>query len=347
MEEMFPRHIILLSIGFSFCITAIILYLIIIFAYGKKRMLDDPMVNGKKHAIHKSAVPTSGGLAIFGGFWITVMVFIPQILNRINKLEIVATYFLTGMLTFIGFIDDLKPISARYRLFVQILTGMIFYLLIGKHKIDFGIVTIDFGIFAPFVYGFFFAGIINSINFIDGLDGLAAGISFFVILVTMYVSYIFKNYTTMLLSSVLLVSVVAFLMFNFHPARIFMGDAGSMFLGTLMGYLSIKAGTRGDAFYIYPFLVVLFIPIVDISWAIIRRLRKRKSIFYPDKEHIHHKLLKSGLGVKGAVLLLWFCTGLLGILAIYSTYYGFVPELVITILLLTLWVSAGWVFKWV
>ena len=344
---MLPKHVIFLSEVFAFLITAIIIYFIILFSNRFRAFLDDPINNSKTHAIHKRPIPTSGGIAIFFGFWLTFLIFLPHLKNQVNLSEMGVIFLITLIMTFIGAVDDASHVRARYKLLIEIVAGIGIYYLVRVKCVDFGIFCLNLGILTPFLFAFFFAGVVNSINFMDGLDGLAGGIAAIALFVVVFLGYISKNYMHMLLAGILMVSVISFLLFNFSPAKIFMGDSGTMFLGGMIAYLSLYVGIRESTFYIYPFLVVLFIPILDVSWAIIRRLKKRRNIFYPDKEHIHHKLVGRGLTVRESVLLLWFLTGILGILAIYSTYYGFIPKLIITIILLLIWGSGGWIFGWI
>ena len=344
---MLPKHVIFLSEVFAFLITAIIIYSIILFSNRFRAFLDDPVNNSKPHAIHKRPVPTAGGIAMFFGFWLTLLIFLPHIRNQVNLKEMGVIFIITLIMTLMGAVDDASHVRARYKLLIEVLAGIGIYYLVRIKRVDFGIFSLNLGILTPFLFVFFFAGVVNSINFMDGIDGLAGGITAITLFVIIFLGYITGNYIHMLLAGVLMVSVISFLLFNFSPAKIFMGDSGTMFLGSMIAYFSLYVGIKGSTFYIYPFLVVLFIPILDVSWAIIRRLKKRKNIFYPDKEHIHHKLVGRGLTVRESVLLLWFLTGILGILAIYSTYYGFIPKLIITIILLLIWGSAGWIFGWI
>ena len=344
---MLPKHVIFLSEVFAFLITAIIIYFIILFSNRFRAFLDDPINNSKTHAIHNRPIPTAGGIAIFFGFWLTFLIFLPHLKNQVNLSEMGVIFLITLIMTFIGAVDDASHVRARYKLLIEILAGIGIYYLVRVKCVDFGIFCLNLGILTPLLFAFFFAGVVNSINFMDGVDGLAGGIAAIALFVIIFLGYITGNHIHMLLAGVLMISVISFLLFNFSPAKIFMGDAGTMFLGSMIAYLSFYVGIRESTFYIYPFLVVLFIPILDVSWAIIRRLKKRKNIFYPDKEHIHHKLVGRGLTVRESVLLLWFITGILGILAIYSTYYGFIPKLIITIFLLLIWGSGGWVFGWI
>lgn len=344
---MLPKHVIFLSEVFAFLITAIIIYFIILFSNRFRALLDDPVDNSKTQAIHNRPIPTSGGIAIFLGFWLTFLIFLPHLKNQVNLSEMGVIFLITLIMTSIGAVDDASHVRARYKLLIEILAGIGIYYLVRVKCVDFGILCLNLGILTPFLFAFFFAGVVNCINFMDGVDGLAGGIAAIALFVIIFLGYITGNYIHMLLAGVLMISVISFLLFNFSPAKIFMGDAGTMFLGSMIAYLSLYVGIRESTFYIYPFLVVLFIPILDVSWAIIRRLIKRKNIFYPDKEHIHHKLVGRGLTVRESVLLLWFLTGILGILAIYSTYYGFIPKLIITIILLLIWGSGGWIFGWI
>ena len=265
--------------------------------------LDIP--NARK--VHKNPIPRMGGLGIYLGFLLGYMLFAKP--NEIMNSILIGSF----IIILVGIMDDIKPLKASYKFIGQLMAALIVVLYGGillKEISAFGI-YLNFGIFAYPITVFFILGCINCMNLIDGLDGLAGGISaiFFLAIGIIAVA---KNQIGLayILSFTMLGSCLGFLIHNFHPASIFMGDSGSMFLGfiisvvTLLGYKNVMMSS-----IIIP-LLILVIPIADTLFAIIRRKLKGESISKPDKMHIHHQLLKRNLGQLGTVLIIYLATAL-------------------------------------
>lgn len=265
--------------------------------------LDIP--NARK--VHKKPIPRMGGLGIYLGFLLGYMLFAKP--NEIMNSILIGSF----IIILVGIMDDIKPLKASYKFIGQLMAALIVVLYGGillKEISAFGI-YLNFGIFAYPITVFFILGCINCMNLIDGLDGLAGGISaiFFLAIGIIAVA---KNQIGLayILSFTMLGSCLGFLIHNFHPASIFMGDSGSMFLGfiiavvTMLGYKNVMMSS-----IIIP-LLILVIPIADTLFAIIRRKLKGESISKPDKMHIHHQLLKRNLGQLGTVLIIYLATAL-------------------------------------
>lgn len=257
--------------------------------------------------VHKKPIPRMGGLGIYFGFLLGYMLFGEQ--NAIMNSILIGSF----VIILIGVVDDIKPLKASYKFIGQLIAAIIvvFYGgIILKEISAFGI-YLNFGYFAYPITIFFILGCINCMNFIDGLDGLASGISaiFFLTIgiIAVCKGQIGLAYT---LTFIMLGSCMGFLIHNFHPATIFMGDSGSMFLGfiisviTLLGYKNVMMSS-----IIIP-LLILAIPIADTVFAILRRKLKGESISKPDKLHIHHQLLNRNLGQRGTVLIIYLATAL-------------------------------------
>jgi UDP-GlcNAc:undecaprenyl-phosphate/decaprenyl-phosphate GlcNAc-1-phosphate transferase len=148
-------------------------------------------------------------------------------------------------------------------------------------------------------------GIVNAINLIDGLDGLAAGIVFFAGITNFVVAYMAGNALLAVVMAVMLGAVIGFLFFNFNPARIFMGDSGSYFLGFLLGTSSISGYKASTAVALLVPMIALGVPIFDTLFTVVRRFLERRPLFSPDRGHIHHRLLDMGLTHRRAVLTLY------------------------------------------
>jgi len=248
-----------------------------------------------------------GGLGIYFGFLLGYMLFAEA--NEIMNSILIGSF----IIVLVGIIDDIKPLKASYKFIGQLMATLIVVVYGGillKEISAFGI-YLNFGIFSYPITIFFILGCINCMNFIDGLDGLAGGISA-IFFLSIGIIAVAKGQTglSFILAFIMLGSCLGFLIHNFHPASIFMGDSGSMFLGfiisviTLLGYKNVMMSSL-----IIP-LLILIIPIADTIFAIIRRKLKGESISKPDKLHIHHQLLKRNLGQLGTVLIIYLVTSL-------------------------------------
>ena len=263
-----------------------------------------------KRKVHKKPMPRMGGLGIFSGFLLGYMLFGEHtpLMNSIliGSFVIIIT----------GIIDDIKPLKASYKLVGQFIASLIVVLyggLLLKDVSFFGL-YIDFKWFAYPITILFILGCINCMNLIDGLDGLAGGISA-IFFLTIGIIAICKGQFMLatVLTLIMFGSTLGFLFHNFYPAKIFMGDTGSMFLGfmisviTLLGFKSVMMSA-----IIIP-LFILVVPILDTLFAIIRRKLKGESISTPDKCHIHHQLLRRNFSQRTTVLIIYLIT------AIFST----------------------------
>ncbi len=263
--------------------------------------IDEP--NERK--VHKKPMPRLGGLAIFASFLTGYILFADTTTQMISILIGGFIIVLTGI------IDDIKPLRARNKFLAQLLAAciVVFY---GKiYLTDASILGMyfNFGDWGYLVSIFIIIGAINAINLIDGLDGLAAGtcsiyyITMLVIGLTVKMSY---GGLDVMLCTIMIGSTLGFLVYNFNPASIFMGDTGSMFLGYMISVIALL-GFKTATFtsFLIPMLI-MFIPILDTLLAILRRMIKGESIGAPDKEHLHHQLLKRTSSVKKTVLLIYF-----------------------------------------
>ena len=202
----------------------------------------------------------------------------------------------------LGLVDDIYNLPAKFKLVIQILIATLVYLLGVKIDINISpaICPMSFEYLSYPVTVLWIVGISNAINFIDGVDGLAGSVvtvnSITLALIALAVS---PGYPiSALIAFILAGSMLAFLTYNFNPARIFMGDSGSLFSGFLLAALSITGVMKGAALAILLPFIVLAVPIIDITFASLRRILKGKSPFVADAEHIHHKLLKAGFSQK-------------------------------------------------
>lgn len=253
--------------------------------------------------VHKKPMPRLGGLAIYLSFLICYMLF-GEITTQM--LSIVIASF---VIILFGIIDDINPMKARYKLIGQAISAaiVVFYGNIVLKDAYLFNYYINFGGLSPYLTIFFIIACINAINLIDGLDGLASGIST-IYFMTIAVIALMTNRIGGLditISIIMAGATLGFLIFNFPPAKIFMGDTGSQFLGFAIAIISLL-GFKNVTFnsLVVP-ITILAIPIFDTLFAILRRFLKGESIGTPDKEHFHHQLLKMRFSTRITVLIIY------------------------------------------
>ena len=260
--------------------------------------------------VHKAPIVRLGGLCIFVGTLVAV-IFLWQVggfdsLLSIDRKEILTMLLGASGYFLLGFLDDLYTLSPRFRLMCQFAIAALVW--------HFGI-RIDFVTVPGFGMGhldwwslpvtvIWIAGIVNAINWIDGLDGLASGVSAIATLITVGICLFIGEPSVALLAMCLVGSLCGFLVYNFNPACIFMGDGGSYFIGFMLAVISITGLVKGTTAITIP-LIVLAVPIFDMTLVIISRLLRRKSPFVADKSHLHHRLLKVGLPHRWVVLFIY------------------------------------------
>ncbi|MGJ9458151.1 glycosyltransferase family 4 protein [Oceanobacillus sp. CF4.6] len=266
--------------------------------------------------VHQKLMPRLGGLAMFISFLIGFLLFIPETME--------AWPILLGacIIVTIGIIDDLKELSAKTKLIGQIAAAAV--TVLGGIQIDYiSLPTgeiLQFGAWAMPLTIIWIVAITNAINLIDGLDGLAAGVSSIVLLTFSILAIFMGNPLVALLGFIMLGSTLGFLVFNFYPAKIFMGDTGSLFLGYMISVLAVMGLFKNVAVFslIVP-IIILGVPILDTTFAIIRRIIHKKPLSAPDKFHLHHCLIKIGFTHRQSVIIIYAMSGLFSIAAIIFT----------------------------
>lgn len=274
--------------------------------------------------VHKKPVPRIGGLAIYAGFMAAIFfVAIKFGLDGEQIKEVTGLIFSGSLIVALGLLDDYKNLPARVKLLGQIVAAVILVLFFDV-RIDF--VTDPFGdflyldSFAIPVTVFWLVGLTNTVNLIDGLDGLAAGVASIASITIMFAALDQNLILVAVLTAALAGAAVGFLKYNFNPAEIFMGDTGSMFLGFMLAGISVTGSVKSVATIalIVP-IFALGLPILDTTFAIVRRFRGGVPIFKPDKGHLHHRLLSVGFSQRQAVLLMYVISALFGLSAIAMT----------------------------
>lgn len=300
----------LLATVISFIMTPLVRKLAI-----KINAIDVPKDNRR---IHKVPIPRLGGLAIYISFVVCSIIMFGFQKNVIGVI-------LGGsLIVLMGIYDDIKPLKAIYKLIVQILSAII---LIG-FNIKINMITLPFDstgnsveltILAVPITILWVVGITNAFNLIDGLDGLACGICFISCLTLFGVSFIGFRYTAMILTLILAGGCLGFLPFNVNPAKIFLGDTGSQFLGFILAAISIEGAIKSTTAVVVAVpILALALPIYDTLFAMIRRKINNRPIMEADKEHLHHKLLEKGLTQRQVVSIMYFCSAIFGISSIIA-----------------------------
>lgn len=265
--------------------------------------------------VHNGKIPRLAGIAIFLAFLFTTLLFCD--INRPLR-----GFLLGGVIIFsIGLYDDLIGIRPRWKLLGEVFAALMVVLIgnVALHNLGnlFGTGIIQLGIFAiPFtVFGI--VGVTNAINLLDGLDGLAGGISAIAAIALALLAYMVVNFQLLALVVALIGAIFGFLKFNTYPARIFMGDSGSLFIGYCLASFSVMlcSGEGNRISEVTP-LIILLVPIIDTLIVMLTRLRCGKPLSSPDNNHIHHRLMVNGFSHKTTVIIIYllsYATALIGL----------------------------------
>jgi len=278
--------------------------------------------------VHTRIMPRLGGLAIyiaFVGAFLLLSPFIPDGLLRPRDVNMINALLVGGtIIILIGALDDRFELSAKVKLLGQIIAACV---VVFGFDVHIDLVNIPFGetmqpiaewIGIPLTI-LWIVGVTNAINLIDGLDGLAAGVSGIAIATIAVMATLMGFQPVILLSTLLLGGIIGFLVFNFHPAKIFMGDSGSLFLGFSLATLSMLGFKQVTIVSFVTPLLIIGVPLSDTFFAIIRRWVNKKPIFAPDKGHLHHRLQDIGFSHRRTVLIIWGVAALFGIIAIIQS----------------------------
>lgn len=286
----------------------------------KTGAIDVPKDNRR---VHQRPVPRIGGMAIFVGTILAMILALTMNLLGTPDTEMKIVGIIVGgiLIYLLGTVDDFVNLPALVKLFGQIGCAVVVFAF--GNRIDFitnylGEGTQHLaGVVSIIVTIVWIVAITNTINLVDGLDGLATGIAAIASLCIAYVAYIFGYYPTCLCLLAVAGSALGFLPFNFYPAKTFMGDGGSLFLGFMIANLSIlEPVKRATMVAVLIPVLVLALPLFDTFWAILRRKINGKPIMQADKGHIHHRLMRTGMGQRRTVLCLYGICGIMGVAAV-------------------------------
>lgn len=302
----------------SLTLTVISIYGIIIFT---KKIKWEGRI-GSRH-INKNNISRFGGI---------VMILVFDFVILINKDLFINTqlygFLLSNIfLLFVCFWDDLKEIFWKIQLFAQIAVSM-FVFIMGiriyyiTNPLNGGIIMLDSGvgvIFSVILIIFWLILVMNAVNWSDGIDGLSGGISFISVSTIFFLSFHSEvnQPPIAIMCAILMGTILGFLIFNFYPSKIIAGTTGAMFMGFSLAVLAVFAGTK-----IATSLLVLAIPIIDLFWVIKERIKNKKSIFIPDRNHLHYKLMELGWSQKKIVLVYWGVTIIIASVALNTRAIG-------------------------
>ena len=321
----------LLRVGAALLVAGLLSYLftpLVKLLAKKVGAMDVPKDNRR---MHDHPIPRMGGLAIFIGFLLSALIFTREIDQGLKSILLGAI-----VIVILGVFDDRRALGAKLKLAVQLVAAavVVFY---GDLRIDritnpFGGSLYsywDLGVFAYPITIIWIVAITNAVNFIDGLDGLACGVSCISSLNLLVIALLVSDAKVAILMAALTGACLGFVPYNFNPAKIFMGDTGSTFLGFMLATVSIqglfKAYTAIS--FIVPFLL-LGLPIFDICFAVIRRIASGRSPMEADRGHFHHRLIDMGFSQKQSVAIAYVLTGILGLAAVLLTVSGAMKTLI-------------------
>ena len=283
-------------------------------------LLDHPAAR----RIHKQPVPRLGGIAIFAA----VTAVTALLVRPANSYEahVYGGFFVAGaLIVAVMAVDDVRGLPPLLRLGVQTLAALIAMFPLGHGTLievihnplvsaTGGHIFLPLWIAVPFTW-FWIVGLMNTINWVDGVDGLAGGIVGITALVMAAISWLLGQHSAALLCCIVAGATLGFLPLNWHPARMFMGDCGAMFLGLSLAVLANVGGAR-----LAMMLMLLGVPIFDTARVILRRLREGRSPLRFDRSHLHYRLMAGGLGQRQIALIFYAITGIFGAVTILAAY---------------------------
>ena len=334
---MLTRQVLFMIFAFivSFAFTFATIPLVRRFAF-KIGAIDIPKDNRR---MHKKPTPRIGGLAIIFGFTVATLCFAQP------SRQLYGTLAGAAIIAVMGVIDDCKNLPAKLKFVIQIIAALV-VVFAGDIKIDvftnpnflsdnpYWVLPEWLSVTLTVIWIVF---ITNAVNFIDGLDGLAAGVSAIMSISLVFISIRVGEYSIAILGIALMGSCFGFLPFNFNPAKIFMGDTGSTFLGFMLATLSIQGVFKSYAVISFAVpLLILGLPLFDALFAMIRRILRGQSPMTADRGHLHHRLVDMGFSQKQTVFILYAISGVLGITAVLLAESGVLRALLLVICVLIL-----------
>lgn len=321
----------------AFAVAGVLAYILTPFVkrFAQKVGAIDVPKDGRR--MHKVPIPRLGGLGIFLAFFCAMLIFADfdqQLLSILLGATIIVV---------LGIFDDIMALGAKFKFIVQIIAAAI-PVCLGGLKIEMFTNVNPFsaepyfnlGIFAIPITIIWIVGITNAVNLIDGLDGLAVGVSSIASLTMLAVGLLTNDIAVAVAMAALTGACIGFMPYNINPAKIFMGDTGSTFLGFMLATMSIQGMFKFYAVisFAVPFLI-LGLPIFDTAFAITRRVLSGRSPMSPDRGHVHHRLMDMGFNQKQSVAILYAISATLGLAAVVLTSRGEIKAMVLVLAVIT------------
>ena len=275
------------------------------------------MAHPSERHVHSRPMPLLGGMAMFLGFGAAIAITLPDVALG-DRFEVIGVLVVSALAAVLLVADDRWALPPLTKFGLQLLIALVAVLAFGKEfQITFvslpSVGVVQLGWLAIPISLFWILGMQNTVNLLDGVDGLAAGVVLIVAVTLVFAAAGTHQTDVVQLAAGLAGCCAGFLLFNFAPARVFMGDSGSHFLGTALAVISIAGVAKvAVAFALAIPLLALAVPIADTAWAIVRRGRTKASVAQPDLKHIHHRLLDFGLDARQTCFVFYSASGLLG-----------------------------------
>ncbi len=296
--------------------------------------------------MHKKPIPRLGGLAIYLAF-----IVVSLVLNKVTA-QSVTILIGSAVIVVLGIFDDRNALGAKFKFCIQLIAAAI-PVIFGNLRIE--LITnpnllsdhlyLQFGVMSIPITIIWIVAITNAVNLIDGLDGLAVGVSAIACMTMLAVSLLIGETEIAIILAALAGACVGFMPFNLNPASIFMGDTGSTFLGYMLATLSIQGMFKVYAIisFAVPFLI-LGLPIFDTAFAFLRRILSGRSPFSPDRGHVHHRLIDMGFNQKQTVAILYAISTVLGLLAVVLTTSGELRAIIMVAVVLVTIIVGGFIY---
>ncbi len=295
--------------------------------------------------LHKEPMPLMGGVAIFGGAILTLLALFSILPNSLNisSPQIVGMILASGVVALVGLVDDRRNLPATVKLAGQMIGFLIlvFFGIQVRLQIPFWM-----NLSVTFLW---LAGISNAINFLDNMDGLSAGVSGVAASFILLLAIFNEQYLVASVAAAILGACLGFLRYNFHPAKIFMGDAGALFLGFLLAVLGLQLRFPDNVnavTWMVP-VFILGIPILDTTLVVVSRLRRRVNPFTTaGKDHFSHRLVELGFSQREAVLILYLLTGVFGMIGLFVANANIVEAYIIGATVALIGSAVIWRLEW-
>lgn len=267
------------------------------------KIMDEP--NARK--VHTNPIARTGGLMVFAIIGISIALA-PTLLDLTVGKTLISWGMLILLMFALGIVDDVVDLNSKFKFLVQLLVAIELVFVLGypeNLKISFLGTFEVWGWLLAFVFVIWIVGVTNAINLVDGLDGMASGVSLIAATGMLIMASHINDVESIVILLGLITALCGFLFFNLKPAKVFLGDGGSLTIGFVLGGVSLRLMAVDEGISIISFIILLFIPIFDTLWSIVRRKINHKKLFEADRNHLHHKLLDT-FGYWKTILTIYF-----------------------------------------